>query len=86
MKKYINIGMFLGMTDFDQNLEAIILIKILNDGRVEELTFEKKSENNQFNNFIVHTIMLSTPLPKLPPKLKKDSYKIALHFKPAILP
>jgi colicin import membrane protein len=73
------------LQNWDNALEAILVIKIRKDGNITDSFFEKKSENIYFNQFVLKAIKESSPLPPFPDKLNKKSLEIGLRFKPGEL-
>jgi colicin import membrane protein len=66
-----------GQTD---GLESRLVIKILPDGNITDIWFEKRSGNEYLDNSAYKTIMKSNPLPPLPPGL--SYYHLVLGFTP----
>ena len=65
----------------NKNLEAIIGIKILRNGQIRDIRFEKKSSNKYFDDSVFKAVKKSNPLPKLPKGY--PFYKVALRFTPS---
>ncbi len=70
---------------WDDNLEAVLVIKIRRDGIVTNSFFENKSDNIYFNQFVMKTIRDAAPLPPFPPRLTKSFIEIGLRFRPGEL-
>lgn len=62
------------------DLEAWLLIKILEDGTIKEVRFKKKSGNRYLDESASKAVMKSNPLPALPKGYQ--SYEIGLIFTP----
>lgn len=71
------------MQQWDENLEAIMVVYVRKDGIVTKKEFEKKSTNIFFNQFVEKTLRESLPLPPFPPGLKHNELEIGLVFHPA---
>jgi colicin import membrane protein len=63
-----------------EGLESRLIIKILPDGNITDIWFEKRSGNEYLDNSAYKTIMKSNPLPPLPPGL--SYYHLVLGFTP----
>ncbi len=63
-----------------QGLETRLVIKILPDGSITDIWFEKRSGNEYLDDSAYKTIMKSNPLPPLPPGL--SYYHLVLGFTP----
>jgi colicin import membrane protein len=63
-----------------EGLESRLVIKILPDGSITDIWFEKRSGNEYLDNSAYKTIMKSNPLPPLPPGL--SYYHLVLGFTP----
>jgi colicin import membrane protein len=68
-----------GRTD----LEAILIIKIMANGEIREIWFEKKSGNNYFDDSAYKAIKKSNPLPPLPKGYVRPFYNVGLVFTPS---
>lgn len=73
------------LQNWDNSLEAILVISIRKDGVIINNFFEKKSENIYFNQLVLKAIKDSSPLPPFPGKLQQDTMEIGLRFKPGEL-
>ena len=69
--------------DWEPTLEAIAVIVIKRDGTVVEISFEKKSGNIYFDQYVEKTIQAALPLPPFPSDLKEDELDIGLKFRPS---
>lgn len=63
------------------DLEVRLLIKILENGNIEEIWFEKRSGNNYLDESAYKAIKKSNPLPPLPKGIR--FYKVLLGFTPS---
>ena len=73
------------LQNWDNSLEAVLLIKISRDGVVTETFFERKSDNIYFNQFVLKAVKDAAPLPPFPDQLKENIFEIGLRFKPGEL-
>lgn len=63
-------------------LEAVLAIKIMSNGEIEEIWFDKKSGNTYLDESAYKAIVKSNPLPPLPRDYIGSFYKIGLIFGP----
>ncbi len=70
------------LADNNFDLEAMLGIKILRNGEIEDIWFDKKSGNHNLDESAHKAIMKSNPLPPLPDEYIGSSYKIGLRFGP----
>ena len=73
------------LQNWDNALEAVLVITIRKDGVVTDSFFEKKSDNIYFNQFVLKAVKESSPLPPFPDRLDKNTLEIGLRFKPGEL-
>jgi colicin import membrane protein len=73
------------LQNWDNALEAVLVIAIRKDGTITDSFFERKSENIYFNQFVLKAIKESSPLPPFPDQLDKNTLEIGLRFKPGEL-
>ena len=73
------------LQNWDNSLEAILVIVIRKDGTITDSYFERKSDNIYFNQFVLKAIKDSTPLPPFPEQLDENTLEIGLRFKPGEL-
>jgi outer membrane biosynthesis protein TonB len=71
------------LQDWDENLEAVLVIKVDRNGKITKSFFEKKSNNLYFNQFLNKTVHDSAPLPSFPKELDASSLEIGLRFTPS---
>jgi TonB family protein len=70
------------LQNWDDSLEAVLVITVRKDGVVTNNFFEKKSDNIYFNQFVLKAVKDAAPLPPLPDQLKEDTFEIGLRFSP----
>jgi TonB family protein len=63
-----------------EGLESRLIIKILPDGNITDIWFEKRSGNEYLDSSAYKTIIKSNPLPPLPPGL--SFYNLVIGFTP----
>ena len=73
------------LQNWDNSLEAVLVITIRKDGTITNNFFERKSDNIYFNQFVLKAVNDSSPLPPFPAQLDEDSLEIGLRFKPGEL-
>jgi len=64
------------------NLEAALAIKIMPNGEIKEIWFDKKSGNSFLDDSAYKAIMKSNPLPPLPKGFLLPYYTVGLRFGP----
>lgn len=64
------------------DVEAILAIKILRNGEIEDIWFDKKSGNVYLDDSAYKAVVKSNPLPPLPNDYMRPYYKIGLRFGP----
>ena len=70
------------LQNWDDNLRAVIVMKVRRDGTVTSSRFEKRSKNLRFNQYVQKTIDNAQPLPPFPIGLRQKSEEIAVTFSP----
>jgi colicin import membrane protein len=63
-------------------LEAMLGIKIMRNGEIEDIWFDKKSGNHNLDESAYKAILKSNPLPPLPNDYIGSSYTVGLRFGP----
>ena len=63
------------------NVETVINARILRNGAVVGVDFEKRSGNRYFDESAVRAIKKASPLPPLPPWIRDDSIEIGIRFR-----
>jgi len=71
------------LTGGDTNLIAVVVIKIMQNGEIKNIWFEKKSGNSYFDESAFKAVKKSDPLPKLPKEYLKPYYNLGLIFTPS---
>ena len=64
------------------DLEAIIIIIIERDGRIQKSWFEKKSGNALYDQMAMRAVIKADPLPPIPKELNQESLEIGIRFFP----
>jgi colicin import membrane protein len=62
--------------------EVVLAIKIMRNGEIEDIWFDKKSGNSHLDESAYKAIVKSNPLPQLPEEYIGSDYKIGLIFGP----
>jgi colicin import membrane protein len=68
-----------GRTD----LAAVLVIKIMPDGEIRDIWFEKKSGNSYFDDSAFKAVKKSSPLPPFPKEYLRPFYNLGLIFTPS---
>ncbi len=64
----------------DDNLVAIIDAKILRNGKVDDVGFEKRSGNRYFDESAIKAIRKASPFPPLPEWIKDNYIEVGVRF------
>jgi colicin import membrane protein len=67
---------------WNPNLSARVIIHIAQNGRIISHSFEKRSGDRVFDQFVTRTIQEANPLPPIPAAMRVSQYSIGLRFKP----
>lgn len=67
-----------GRTD----LVAVVVVKIMQNGNIADVWFEKKSGNGYFDDSVYKAVKRSSPMPPLPNEYTKPFYELGLVFTP----
>jgi colicin import membrane protein len=67
------------------NLEAVIIVKIMRDGQIRDIWFEKRSGNSYFDDSVYKAVKKSNPLPPLPEGFLKPFHEVGFRFNPSEL-
>ncbi|MBU1138179.1 MAG: TonB C-terminal domain-containing protein [Proteobacteria bacterium] len=67
---------------WDPDLLAVVVIVISQNGQIISHSFEKRSGDRVFDQFVSKTIQDANPLPPIPGALKKQQYTLGFNFKP----
>lgn len=62
------------------NVETVINVKILRNGAVMEVGFEKRSGNRYFDDSALRAVRKASPLPPLPAWIRGNSIEIGIRF------
>lgn len=73
-----------GMT-YKKDLETIVIIKIRKDGRIVDISVEKRSGNRIYDESILRVLRAVDPLPPIPASLNTDSMELGFRFLPGDL-
>ena len=71
------------LADGRSDLMAVLVIKIMPDGEIREIWFEKKSGNAHFDDSAFRAVKKSNPLPQLPKGYLRPFYNLGLIFTPS---
>ena len=71
------------LTGGDIDLVAVVVIKIMQNGMIKDIWFEKKSGNSYFDESAFKAVKKSDPLPELPKEYLKPYYNLGLIFTPS---
>jgi TonB family protein len=63
-----------------ENIEAIIQARILRNGTVVDLSFEKRSGNRYFDESAMKAIKKASPLPPLPDSIRDNNIDVGIRF------
>jgi colicin import membrane protein len=67
----------------DTDLIAVVIIKIMQNGEIKDIWFEKKSGDSYFDESAFKAVKKSDPLPELPKEYLKPYYSLGLIFTPS---
>lgn len=65
----------------NQNLEAVIDVKIARSGALLSAQFEKKSGNSYFDSSAMRAVRKASPYPPLPEWIRDDSVELGIRFR-----
>lgn len=65
-----------------EGLEAVVIIVVRRDGKIEKMQFEKKSGNRLFDDSVLRAIQKADPLPKFPDIYSPPRDEIGVRFRP----
>ena len=63
-----------------ENIEAIVQAKILKNGTVADLSFEKRSGNRYFDESAMKAIKKASPFPPLPDSIRDSNIDVGIRF------
>lgn len=69
-----------GLIKNKEGLEAVVSFKILRDGKIKDIRFEKSSGNSYFDKSVLRAVGKADPLPSLPIEHKEDYLDIGIRF------
>ncbi|HUU39850.1 MAG TPA: TonB family protein [Desulfatiglandales bacterium] len=64
----------------DKSPEAIIVVEVRSDGKIQKAWFRKKSSNSLFDDSVLKAVEKSDPLPAFPPGYKKRYEDVEINF------
>ncbi|MFA5182614.1 MAG: energy transducer TonB [Syntrophales bacterium] len=62
------------------NIEAIVQVRIMKNGAITGISFEKKSGLTYFDNSVLRALKKADPLPPLPPWYRENGLDIGIRF------
>jgi TonB family protein len=65
-----------------QQLEAVLVVVIRRDGKIESMQFEKRSGQPLFDESVERAVRKADPLPPFPEVYAPPKEEIALRFRP----
>jgi len=65
------------------NMEAVIHVRILKDGTVVDMSFEKHSGNRYFDESVIKAVKKASPFPPLSGWFKESSIELGIRFHPS---
>jgi len=65
-----------------EGLEAVVVIVVRRDGKIEKMQFEKRSGNQLFDDSVLRAIQKADPLPKFPDIYSPPRDEIGVRFRP----
>jgi colicin import membrane protein len=71
------------LADGNLNLVALLGIKIMADGEIQKVWFDKKSGNDYFDEQALKAVLKTRYLPPLPEGFRKPFLEIGLRFTPS---
>ncbi len=71
------------LTGGRKDLVAVLVIKILPNGQIADIWYERKSGNANFDDAAFKAVKKSNPLPPLPKEYTRPYYEVGLVFTPA---
>jgi colicin import membrane protein len=70
------------MAGGEKNLENLVVIKIMRNGVIDEIWFDRRSGNSYFDDSTYKAIQKSSPLPPLPKEIPGLSKEVGFRFIP----
>jgi colicin import membrane protein len=68
------------MTGNRESLEAVVIVKIMRDGEIRDIWFEKRAGDSYFDDSVLKAVKKSNPLPPLPEGFLKPYYEVGFRF------
>jgi colicin import membrane protein len=62
------------------NIEAVVQVRIMSNGAITGISFEKKSGLAYFDNSVLRALKKADPLPPLPPWYRENALDIGIRF------
>jgi len=66
----------------EKGLEAIIVVIIEREGKIQKSWFEKRSGNGLYDQMAMRAIKKAEPLPPIPKEFSDDTFEIGIRFHP----
>jgi len=63
-----------------ENIETVIQARILRNGAISDIIFEKRSGNRYFDDSAMKAIKKASPLPPLPEWIRDNNIEIGIRF------
>lgn len=67
---------------WDPDLTAVVVVVISQNGQILSQSFEKRSGDRVFDQFVSKTIQDANPMPPIPGAMKTQQYTLGLNFRP----
>jgi TonB family protein len=64
----------------EKNVEAVIHLRVLRNGTVTDVNFEKRSGNRYFDDSTMKALGKASPFPPLPEQIRGDSIELGIRF------
>ena len=71
-----------GISSSENGIEASIIFKVMSDGKIKDIWFDKKSGNRYFDDSVLRAVEKSDPVSPYPKDVKEKYIPIGLHFTP----
>lgn len=65
-----------------KNLETKVTIKIRRDGRIVDISMEKRSGNRSYDESVLRALRTADPLPPIPPSVDEDPLEVEMTLRP----
>lgn len=70
------------MSGAKKNLEAKVTIKIRSDGRIVDISIDKRSGNRAYDESVLRALRAVDPLPPIPPSVDEDPLEVEMTLRP----